>query len=157
MKEFIEQTKTFLIETEKKLRSISEETSGFKPAPNKWSKKEILGHLVDSSVNNTTRFINGQFQDNLNFPGYDQDKWVAAQNYQSASWNFIIDLWKQNNMQMVRILESMPDEVRTKKHNSHNFDVIEWKEVPQSEPVTLDYLIRDYYGHMKYHLAQIIK
>ncbi len=157
MKEFIEQTKIFLIETEKKLRSISEETSEVKPAPNKWSKKEILGHLVDSSVNNTTRFVNGQFQDNLIFPGYDQDKWVAAQNYQSASWSFIIDLWKQNNMQMVRILESMPDQVRTKKHNSHNFDVIEWKEVPQNEPVTLDYLIRDYYGHMKYHLAQIIK
>lgn len=157
MKKFIEETKLFLDETEKKLRSITESASGLKRAPNKWSVKEILGHLVDSSVNNMCRFVNGQYQNDLSFPGYDQDKWIALQNYQAAKWEFIIDMWKLNNAQMIRILESMPDQVRTRKHDHHNFDVIEWKEVPQSEPATLDYLIRDYYGHMKYHLEQIFK
>lgn len=157
MKEFIEETKLFLSETEKKLRSISEFASSVKPAPNKWSSKEILGHLVDSSINNLTRFVNGQYQADLVFPGYDQDKWVALQNYQTAKWEFIIDMWKLNNAQLIRILELMPDQVRTKKHSLHNFDVIEWKGVPQSEPATLDYLIGDYYGHMKYHLDQILK
>ena len=30
--------------------------------PEKWSKKEILGHLIDSATNNHHRFIKGQYE-----------------------------------------------------------------------------------------------
>jgi hypothetical protein len=37
----------------------------------------------------------------------------------------------------------------------HNLHVIAWRLVPENEPVTLDYFIHDYVGHMQHHLAQI--
>ena len=61
------------------LRSVSEAEAARQPAPGKWSKKEILGHLVDSASNNHQRFVRARFQDELVFPGYEQDDWVAAE------------------------------------------------------------------------------
>lgn len=157
MKRFIDETKIFLEEMERKLRSITEETSRVKPQPNKWSCKEILGHLVDSSVNNMPRFINGQSQEDLVFTGYDQNKWVEIQNYQELDWKFIIDVWRLNNQLIIRVGESMPNYVMSQQHKNHNFDIIAWREVPPNESSSLEYLIRDYYGHMKHHLNQIFE
>ena len=39
------------------LRVISDEKAVFKPNPSKWSKKEILGHLIDSACNNQQKFV----------------------------------------------------------------------------------------------------
>ncbi len=47
-----------------KLNSLTEEKSSIKPLPNKWSKKELIGHLIDSAQNNIRRFIVAQYEDN---------------------------------------------------------------------------------------------
>ena len=143
--------------SEKKLKTINEDQSAKKSSPEKWSSKEILGHLIDSSVNNMVRFVNGQFKNDLIFLGYDQNKWVEAQNYQNAGWIFLIDLWKMNNLQLVRLIGSIPDETLKRSTTNHNFDQIEWKELSKNESATLEYLIDDYMGHMKYHLNQIFR
>jgi hypothetical protein len=140
-----------------RLKQIGEEESSVKPAPNKWSSKEILGHLVDSSINNMSRLIKGQFRPVLVFSGYDQISWVKAQNYQNESWEFIVDLWKMNNLQLIHVVNSIPNNVLIRTFNEHNFDVISWKEVPKNEPVNLKYLVTDYFDHMKHHLNQIFK
>jgi len=139
----------------KKLKIINEQQSAKKPSQDKWSSKEILGHLIDSSVNNMIRFVNGQFKSDLVFSGYDQNKWVEAQNYQNAEWDFLIDLWKMNNLQLVRVIGSIPDDVLKKSTINHNYDQIAWKELSKNESATLEYLINDYIGHMKHHLNQI--
>jgi len=157
MNKLIDEFKNVIQSSEIKLRSISEEKSALKDSPNKWSSKEILGHLVDSSINNMIRFVNGQFQEDLIFAGYDQNKWVDAQNYQNAEWNFIIDLWKQNNLQIIRIIEAIPNYVFSRPHETHNYDLIAWVEVPKEEPSSLEYLVRDYFNHMKHHLNVIFK
>ncbi|MFA5803090.1 MAG: DinB family protein [Melioribacteraceae bacterium] len=141
----------------KKLKIINEQQSAKKPSQDKWSSKEILGHLIDSSVNNMIRFVNGQFKSDLVFSGYDQNKWVEAQNYQNAEWDFLIDLWKMNNLQLVRVIGSIPDDVLKKSTLNHNYDQIAWKELSKNESATLEYLIKDYIGHMKHHLNQIFK
>ncbi|NJD22182.1 MAG: DinB family protein [Melioribacter sp.] len=140
---------------EKKLRNITEEQSSKKPSPEKWSSKEILGHLIDSSVNNMIRFVKGQFKNDLVFCGYDQNKWVEVQNYQNAEWNFLIDLWKMNNLQIVRLIKLIPNDVLKRSTTNHNYDQIAWKELSKNESATLEYLIEDYIGHMKHHLNRI--
>jgi len=155
VKEFIGEFKNVIISYENKLRTINEEQSGFKPAPHKWSAKEILGHLIDSSINNTVRFVKGQFQDNLIFSGYQQNEWVHAQNYQAAKWNFIIDLWKLNNLQIIRIVEYIPVDVLSKMYSEHNFEDISGHTLPKGTTASLEYFIKDYYMHMKHHLNQI--
>lgn len=45
-----------------------------KQLPSKWSKKEILGHLIDRVTNNHQRVVRGQFENNPEI-SYDQNKW----------------------------------------------------------------------------------
>ncbi len=157
MKDFYNDFYNTLETYEKKLRAISEEKSSARPTPGKWSPKEILGHLIDSAINNTRRIVLGQIQDNLIFPGYRQDDWVKLQNYQKEDWNFLIDLWKLDNLHIIHIVEEIPESVLKKEHTEHNFDQILAESFAKDKPVKLEDLIRDYLVHMKHHLNQIIK
>ena len=65
---------------------------GFKPDPKKWSKKEILGHLIDSAANNDQRFVRAVNKVAVQFPTYDQDDWVRIQRYNGMSWSFLFTL-----------------------------------------------------------------
>src|SRR5258707_259160 len=48
----------------------------------KWSRKEILGHLIDSAANNHQRFVRLQIEAILTLPSYRQPDWVRVQHYQ---------------------------------------------------------------------------
>ena len=157
MNKLAEELKNILELSEKKLKTLDEQQSSVKPLPNKWSAKEILGHLVDSSINNSVRFVTGQFKDNMIFSGYEHEKWVLAQDYQNAGWDFIISLWKMNNSQICRLINNMPEEIIYKQHKEHSLDQIAWKEIDKSVPASMEYLINDYIGHMKHHLNQIFR
>lgn len=122
-----------------------------------WNRKEILGHLIDSAANNHQRFVRAQFTSELIFPGYEQDKWVSAQQYSNASWANLVQLWRQYNLHLAHLISVTPDEVLTKSRSTHNLDEIAWQTVPSSQPTTLEYLIRDYAGHLRHHLDQIFK
>ena len=86
MQDYSQQLNAVLETALNKLHSISENDSLTSSRPGKWTCREILGHLIDSAVNNTRRFVIGQSADKLIFDGYDQDLWVAAQRYYDQSW-----------------------------------------------------------------------
>ena len=92
------------------LRSVSQEEFCFKPSPAKWSKKEILGHLVDSAQNNIRRFIVAQYDERPKIV-YNQDKWVAITNYQQYQLTDLINLWYQLNKHICQVLIFMPTEM----------------------------------------------
>ena len=137
------------------LREMSDSDSQARPAPGKWCPREIIGHLIDSASNNHQRFVRAQFKEDLIFPGYEQDAWVAAQHYRDAPWNELIELWRQFNLHIARVMESVPKDERERPRARHNLDEIAWTTLPRDEPATLDYFMRDYVGHLKHHLAQI--
>lgn len=126
-----------------------------KPGPEKWSPKEVIGHLIDSASNNHQRFVRATFQDDLVFPGYDQDAWVTRQNYQAADWAALIMLWHSFNMHIAHVIEHMPEQEALRKRAVHNLHELAWNTIPAEEPVTLAYFMDDYVGHLKHHLNQI--
>lgn len=138
------------------LRAISDEASRHCPAPGKWSPREIVGHLIDSASNNHQRFVRAQFQDDLVFSGYDQDRWVAVQRYQEAPWSELIDLWAGFNRQLGRVMAAVPESTRLKPHTRHNLHEIAWQTIAEGEPATLDDFMADYVGHLQHHLRQIL-
>ena len=85
------------------LSEISEENMNLKPFPNKWSKKEIIGHLIDSATNNHQRFVRGQFEHNPEIR-YDQNKWNEFSFYQEIASNQIISFWTIYNRQLLEII-----------------------------------------------------
>src|SRR5207302_10752544 len=95
--------------TPQRLLSITGNDAAHKPGPDRWSKKEILGHLIDSAGNNHQRFVRAQLVPHLDFPEYDQDRWVAAQSYATQSWTELIDLWAALNRHILHVLKAMPE------------------------------------------------
>jgi hypothetical protein len=87
----------------KSLRDIDPATAARRPAPGKWSPKEIVGHLIDSAANNHQRFVRAQEAPDQHFPGYAQDHWVAAQDHQGSDWKVLIDLWQAYNFHLAHI------------------------------------------------------
>ncbi|MDE3059166.1 MAG: DinB family protein, partial [Bacteroidota bacterium] len=123
-----------------------ESESSVKPAPDKWSKKEILGHLIDSASNNHQRFVRAQLSAEITLPAYEQDAWVKTQAYCNESWESLVQLWKSYNRHLLHVIVSIPENML------ENYCFI-----GDSEPVTLKSLIEDYVRHVKHHLEQIME
>lgn len=122
----------------------SEENMRMKPLANKWSKLEILGHLVDSALNNHQRWIRILQGEPLTI-NYNQDKWVLSQHYQTAPAQDVLNLWILLNKQLCRILERMePGDLNLKYHTGET-------------EITLGYLVEDYLNHLNHHIPQIVK
>jgi mannose-6-phosphate isomerase-like protein (cupin superfamily) len=137
------------------LNVVSDAESVRRPAEDKWSTKEIIGHLIDSASNNHQRFVRARWAEDLVFPTYDQDGWVTAQQYQEAPWRELVTLWRTFNLQIARVMAAIPRDVRLREHTRHNLDRVAWRTIPSHTPATLDYFMRDYVGHLRHHLAQI--
>ena len=138
----------FLInEYANRFEKFSEEEFSAKPNPAKWSKKEVLGHLIDSAQNNLRRFIVGQYESTPPKITYEQDFWVNANGYQNISKSDVIQLWKLTNQSIARVLKNME-----LKNYSKFADT--GKTTPELH--TLEWLAADYNKHMKHHINQII-
>lgn len=141
---------------EPRLAAIPDATAARRPAPNKWSPKEIIGHLIDSASNNHQRFVRPNWEEDLVFPTYAQEKWVALQDYQHAPWNDLVILWASYNRHLARVMKTVPEPIRSRPRARHNLDQIAWRIVPATEPATLEYVMADYVGHLEHHLRQVL-
>jgi hypothetical protein len=137
-----------------RLQEISADDSA-KSTNGEWSRREILGHLIDSATNNHQRFVRAQFKDDLVFPGYEQEQWVSSQKYNDEPWPDLIALWRAYNLHLLHVVSVIPENVLTQPRDKHSLDQIAFKAVDQNAPATLEYLIRDYLDHLKHHLDQI--
>ena len=156
MKDAIEDFRRTIEEAAERLLLIPEAESETPKAAGKWSAKEIIGHLIDSASNNHQRFVRAQFQDDLVFPGYEQEAWVSAQQYQRESWPLLVQLWQCFNLHLAHVMEHAPEEARRMPRAKHNLHQIAWQIVPADKPATLEYFMRDYIGHLKNHLRQVL-
>jgi DinB superfamily len=145
MKKIAEELQQILDESSRALAGLSEKESGERPAPGKWSKKEILGHLIDSASNNHQRFVRAQLSAELKLAGYEQEAWVSTQQYQNEPWLELVQLWRSYNLHLLHLVSAIPEAAL----RNHIF-------IGEKEPVTLEFLVQDYLRHLKQHLKQIL-
>jgi len=138
-----------------RLQQITEAQSEQPRAEDHWSSKQIIGHLIDSAANNHARFVVGQLKDDLVFAGYDQSGWVQVQHYQDAPWPQLVELWRAYNLHLVHVMSHVPQEKLSHLCTQHSLQKIAFETVGESEPTTLEYLMKDYVVHLKHHLDQI--
>ena len=125
-------------------------------APGKWSRKEIIGHLIDSAANNHARFVRAQLEDDMIFVGYDQARWVEVQRYRERLWTDLVGLWQVYNLHIASVMEAADPAVVARPRARHNLDRVAMTSVSAAEPATLDFFMRDYVGHLKHHLRQAL-
>jgi hypothetical protein len=126
------------------LRELSEEEFSAKISATKWSKKEVIGHLIDSAANNHQRFIRLQYQQ-LPTLFYDQNKWNELNHYQDLPGAHIIQLWTIYNQHLLEVIKRIPEE-----HLSKECIVNDGKHQ------TLEFLRDDYVVHLEHHMRQVV-
>jgi hypothetical protein len=116
-----------------------------KSTPLVWSKKEILGHLIDSALNNLQRYTEIQFSEKPYIvKSYNPDALVIANNYQNKDKDALFQLWLQLNKQLVFIIQNL------------SADTLKLQLIlPNQETKDLKFLISDYIDHLEHHLNQL--
>ncbi len=128
------------------LLKISPEIAAKKSGPGSWSKKEILGHLIDSASNNHQRFVRGAQNAAMDFPVYKQDPWVEVQHYNEMNWSNLIELFYQYNYHISYVIDFLPAESLNNLCN-----------IGKENPAILKFVIEDYLRHLKHHLDKILE
>jgi len=143
--EVINGLKKNLREVPEKFLKLGADAVSGSPAPGKWSKKQILGHLCDSALNNYSRFIRVQYESEpFDIRRYKQDEWVEYNDYQNVSPEEIAGLWAILNQRIVKIISRIPSDKLSIKCDTGEGELYE-----------LDFIISDYLSHMNHHLGQI--
>jgi hypothetical protein len=126
------------------LRAVTEEESMEPVLRGGWSRKQVIGHLIDSASNNHQRFVRAALQDSLTLPGYDQPGWSRVQFVQEAPWSLLIALWANYNRYLAHVIAHLPPEkLNVPCH------------IGSLAPMTLQFIAEDYLHHLNHHLAQI--
>ena len=133
-----------IADEEPRLRAITEQSAGARRGEG-WSRKQELGHLIDSAANNRVRFINAALKGQYAGPSYDGPGWVELGGYAGIPWTDVVDLWKTLNQALIVVLEHIPPGRLSAQCR-----------IEDGAPVTLEFLIADYILHLRHHLDHIL-
>ncbi len=137
--------RSLIEESRPRLAAISESAASEKPYPEKWSLKEILGHLVDSAANNHQRFVRMQERADIGTFGYAQEHWVSSQRYHQRPWSDLLELWYHFNKHLVHVIAHIDPAAL-----EHTCDM------GYPSPATLRFVAEDYVRHVRHHVGQIL-
>jgi hypothetical protein len=146
MLETINKIENLLKIVKEQFLEISAEEAMYKVSFDKWSKKEILGHLCDSALNNLQRFTEVQYQPKPYYVRtYKQNELVQANRYQDAPIEQILSLWLALNRQIIALMKYLTTETL-------NYELV----TGDLQSRSLKWLMKDYSSHMEHHVAQIL-
>jgi hypothetical protein len=124
---------------------LDEQITSLRISQDKWTLKEIIGHLIDSASNNHQRFIRFQLAQDLEFPDYKNDDWLRVQKHQNMNFSDLLSLFYYYNKLIINVISNADKKCLNNKWN------INWDE--NSTYITFGELITHYVEHMKLHLA----
>ncbi|RAJ22220.1 DinB family protein [Pedobacter cryoconitis] len=126
------------------LNEIDDHIFSLKPAAAQWSKKEIIGHLIDSAAANHQRFVRAQFEDIPKIT-YDQNNCNIFSYYQQIDREQVISFWTAYNKQILALIKLIPEAALHRECLTGG-----------EQSVTLAFLFDDYVQHLEHHLKQVV-
>jgi hypothetical protein len=145
MKELSEELLSLVMNFNSRFKDIANDTASKKIRPDKWTLKEILGHLIDSASNNQQRFVRLQIVKELVFPPYDAETWLGIERINLLDYKLILSLWLNYNILLANIIKSS-DPAKLENY---------WKK--DEDKISLKDLMIDYVRHLKEHLVHFEK
>ena len=145
MTEVAQKFRTDLDEVHEALLSVSEDLADIPWRAGGWTRKQIVGHLLDSAANNRQRFVRAASDGSYKGPKYAQDVWVAAHGYTEQPWPLLLSWWETEHEILMAIVDRIPAERLATQCV-----------VGDDAPVTLQFLIEDYVRHQRWHLKQLL-
>ena len=145
MTELARRFRADLEEVHQAIRSVPESMADVPWREGGWTRKQIVGHLLDSAANNRQRFVRASTGGSYFGPNYAQDDWVAAHGYSDQPWTTLLEWWQTEHEILKAVVDRIPE------------DRLETRCIlDESAPVTLRYLIEDYVEHQKWHVKQLL-
>ena len=124
--------------------SIAEDEWRRPYAPGKWTRIEVLGHLLDSAAHNHQRIALALHSDVMSAPGYDGDSQVRVQHYAAAPVETLVEAWTAWNRVIAYVIAQIPGDKEQTPCTIGSYAA-----------VTLGELALDYVAHLEHHLRQI--
>jgi len=109
-----------------------------------WTRKQIVGHLLDSATNNRQRFVRASAGGHYEGPQYEQDAWLAAHGYASQPWPTLLRWWAVEHEILAAVVDRIPED-----------RLVTSCIVGDDAPVSLRFLIEDYIAHQRWHFDQL--
>jgi hypothetical protein len=109
-----------------------------------WTRKQVMGHLLDSAANNRQRFVRAAADGSYAGPQYEQEAWVAAHGYADQPWETLLRWWQAEHEILEAVVDRIPEEQLEASCT-----------VGTDAAVTLRFLVEDYPRHQRWHLAQL--
>jgi len=110
-----------------------------------WTRKQVLGHLLDSAANNHIRFVVAALNGEFTGPKYDSEGWVRMHDYANLSWSYLFEQWRTQNTIIAQVVDHIPEEALEAPCR-----------IGDDKPVTLRFVVEDYLDHMEEHLKDIV-
>jgi len=145
MHDFAERIRSTVAHEEPLLGAIADSSASASPGAQRWSKKQEIGHLVDSATNNRVRFTKAALEGRFEGPSYDGRGWVELGGYAQMPWADLVDLWKALNNALAALVSRIPEERRTAECR-----------IGESFAAPLEFVVDDYIQHMQHHLDHIL-
>ncbi len=140
------QFREHLSAVEARLRRVTQAAADREVRPGGWRGTEVLGHLIDSALNNHQRFVRAALDGAYEGPAYDQRGWVGLHGYRDLPWSALLDHWRGHNELLARVVERMPESRLAAPCR-----------VGGDAPVTLAFLVEDYLRHLDHHVEQVAR
>jgi hypothetical protein len=120
---------------------ISEEKSLQRYQPEKWSLRQLLGHINDAERVFTFRALSFARGDAGPLPGFDQDPWVSAAQAEAHTWASHVEDFQAVRLSTITMLRNFPAEAWQKRG------------VASDNSITVRALAFIMAGHVAHHLA----
>ncbi|MGB8510174.1 MAG: DinB family protein [Pyrinomonadaceae bacterium] len=91
------------------LRGIAEDRAGFRYGPDKWSVKEVVGHIIDGERIFAYRALAIARGERQPLPGMEQDEYMAVANFDARTLSDLVDEFehvRRGNVLMLGALDT---------------------------------------------------
>jgi len=128
-------------ETLKLLRSISEEKSAFRYAPDKWSIKQMIGHMCDGERIFAYRALCFARGETAALPGFEQDDYVAKADFDARTLHDLTDEFETIRRANINLFRHLNDEAWMRRGRASDNEI------------TVRALAFIIVGHERYHVG----
>lgn len=112
----LEKTLTFF-------RGLSSAQGDFRYAPDKWSIKEVLGHIIDGERIFSYRALRFARNDQTPLPGFEQDDYIPAANFGARALGDIADEFENVRRSTLHLLRNLDDAAWQRKGSASDNEV----------------------------------
>ena len=119
---------------------VTDERAGYRYAPDKWTVREVLGHVCDAERILSYRLLRVARGDATPLPGFDENTYVPAAAFNRRSIADVIEEWIAVRTATIALVRGMPDEAWTRRGVANN------------QAVTARGVLYVLVGHVEHHL-----